>query len=123
MAVGCAVGLLLAGKLGHRHRRQRGDLLGIGALCRTPLIVALVTNAIVGPDRNGANAAGSIRSGLIPISRRRGKLVAQVYRIAESWRTSPLGFVAKKPCVEDYPINGRRVLAARSSFQESPLSV
>jgi hypothetical protein len=49
-AVGCAVGLLLAGKLGRpAQKTTAATLLGIGALLVMPLVVSLVTNAVVGP--------------------------------------------------------------------------
>jgi hypothetical protein len=49
-AVGCAVGLLLAGKLGRpAQKTTAATLLGIGALMAMPLLVNSVTRAVVGP--------------------------------------------------------------------------
>lgn len=49
-AVGCAVGLLIAGKLGRRAQKvTAASLFGIGALLVMPVIIEVVSNAVVGP--------------------------------------------------------------------------
>jgi hypothetical protein len=49
-AVGCAVGLLLAGKIGRpAQKTTAATLLGLGALLALPALVDAVTNAVNGP--------------------------------------------------------------------------
>ncbi len=49
-AVGCAVGLLLAGKLGRSAQKTTAaSLLGVGALLVLPLIIDAVSQAVSGP--------------------------------------------------------------------------
>lgn len=49
-AVGCAVGLLLAVKLGRTAQKATAaTLLGIGALLALPAVVETVTHAVMGP--------------------------------------------------------------------------
>ncbi len=49
-AVGCAIGLLLAGKLGRpAQKATAASLLGVGALLALPAVVEAVTHAITGP--------------------------------------------------------------------------
>jgi hypothetical protein len=49
-AVGCAVGLLLAGKIGRPAQKMTAaTLLGLGALLALPALVDAVTNAVNGP--------------------------------------------------------------------------
>lgn len=65
-AVGCAVGLLLAGKLGRpAQKATAASLLGIGVLLAAPAIAAAVSNAVVGPGstRGERRRLDSIRSG------------------------------------------------------------
>jgi hypothetical protein len=64
-AVGCAVGLLLAGKLGRpAQKTAAATLLGIGALLTMPLVLGVVTNAIIGPgsERGERRRLDSIRT-------------------------------------------------------------
>lgn len=49
-AVGCAVGLLLAGKLGRSTQKiTAASLLGVGALLALPVIVEALSHVITGP--------------------------------------------------------------------------
>ena len=49
-AVGCAVGLLLAGKLGRpAQKATAASLLGVGALLALPALIEAVSHAVVGP--------------------------------------------------------------------------
>ena len=49
-AVGCALGLLIAGKIGRpAQKTTAATLLGIGALLAMPALIDVVTNAISGP--------------------------------------------------------------------------
>jgi hypothetical protein len=49
-AVGCAVGLLLAGKIGRpAQKATAASLLGIGALLALPSVVNAVVQAVSGP--------------------------------------------------------------------------
>ncbi len=49
-AVGCAVGLLLAGKIGRSAQRATAaSLLGVGALLAVPAVIAAVAHAVSGP--------------------------------------------------------------------------
>jgi hypothetical protein len=49
-AVGCAVGLLLAGKIGRpAQKTTAASLLGVGVLLALPAIIDAVTHAVNGP--------------------------------------------------------------------------
>ena len=49
-AVGCGVGLLMAGRLGRPTQKiTAATLFGLSALIATPVIVQVVTNAVSGP--------------------------------------------------------------------------
>jgi hypothetical protein len=49
-AVGCAVGLLIAGKIGRpAQKTTAATLLGIGALLALPALIDVVTNTFNGP--------------------------------------------------------------------------
>ncbi len=49
-AVGCAIGLLLAGKLGRpAQKATAASLLGVGALLAAPALIEIISNAVVGP--------------------------------------------------------------------------
>ncbi len=49
-AIGCAVGLLLAGKLGRpKQKATAATLLGVGALLAVPALVGLVSRVVIGP--------------------------------------------------------------------------
>ena len=63
-AVGCGLGLLLAGKMGPQARKTTAfTLLGVGALLAVPAIVVAVSDAIAGPDtvRGARKSLNSIR--------------------------------------------------------------
>jgi hypothetical protein len=63
--VGCAIGLLLAGKLGRPTQKvTAASLLGIGVLLATPALTGLVSNAVVGPGstRGARRRLESIRT-------------------------------------------------------------
>ncbi len=65
-AIGCAVGLLLAGRLGRPTQKiTAASLLGIGALLAVPAVVGMVSRFIVGPgsERGERRRLESIRSG------------------------------------------------------------
>jgi hypothetical protein len=50
-AVGCAVGLLLAGKIGRpAQKTTAATLLGIGALLALPALIDVVSDVVNGPD-------------------------------------------------------------------------
>lgn len=48
-AVGCGIGLLLAGKLGSARKTTAASLLGVGALLALPAVIEAVTDAVSGP--------------------------------------------------------------------------
>ena len=49
-AVGCALGLLIAGKIGRpAQKTTAATLLGIGALLALPALINLVTDSVSGP--------------------------------------------------------------------------
>jgi hypothetical protein len=49
-AVGCALGLLIAGKMGRpAQKATAATLLGVGALMAMPALIDVVTNVIAGP--------------------------------------------------------------------------
>jgi hypothetical protein len=63
-AVGCAVGLLLAGKIGRpAQKTTAASLLGVGALLALPALIDAVTNAVNGPgsERGERRRLDSIR--------------------------------------------------------------
>ncbi len=65
-AVGCAIGLLLAGKLRRpAQKTAAATLLGVGALLTMPVVVGLVTRAVLGPGsaRGERRRLDSIRTG------------------------------------------------------------
>ena len=64
-AVGCAVGLLVAGKLGRPAQKTTAvTLLGVGALLAMPLIFHMVSTALAGPgsERGERRRLDSIRT-------------------------------------------------------------
>ena len=64
-AVGCALGLLIAGKLKRpAQKTTAATLLGVGALLAMPVVVSLVTRAIAGPgsERGERRRLDSIRT-------------------------------------------------------------
>ncbi|MEQ1859919.1 MAG: hypothetical protein ABMA13_08285 [Chthoniobacteraceae bacterium] len=64
-AVGCAVGLLLAGKIGRSAQKTTAaSLLGIAALLALPAIIDVVTEAVNGPgsERGERRRLDSIRT-------------------------------------------------------------
>ena len=64
--VGCAIGLLLAGRLGRPTRKvTAASLLGVGALLAMPIIVQTVSDAVAGPGsaRGEQRRLDSIRTG------------------------------------------------------------
>ena len=64
-AAGCAVGLLLAGKIKRPAQKMTAaTLLGIGALVALPAVIDVVTNAINGPgsERGERRRLDSIRT-------------------------------------------------------------
>jgi len=63
-AVGCAIGLFLAGKIGRpAQKTTAATLLGLGALLALPAVIDVVTNAISGPgsERGERRRLDSIR--------------------------------------------------------------
>lgn len=64
-AVGCALGLLLAGKIGRpAQKTTAATLLGIGALLALPALIDVVTDAVSGPgsERGERRRLDSIRT-------------------------------------------------------------
>lgn len=64
-AVGCAVGLLLAGKIGRpAQKTTAATLLGIGALLALPALIDVVTDVVNGPgsERGERRRLDSIRT-------------------------------------------------------------
>ena len=64
-AAGCAVGLLIAGKIGRpAQKTTAATLLGIGALLALPAIIDAVANAVTGPgsERGERRRLDSIRT-------------------------------------------------------------
>lgn len=64
-AVGCALGLLLAGKIGRpAQKTTAATLLGVGALLALPAVVNMVTDALNGPgsERGERRRLDSIRT-------------------------------------------------------------
>lgn len=64
-AAGCAVGLLIAGKIGRpAQKTTAATLLGIGALLALPAIIDVVANAVTGPgsERGERRRLDSIRT-------------------------------------------------------------
>jgi hypothetical protein len=64
-AVGCAVGLLLAGKLGRSAQKTTAvTLLGVGGLFALPILVGTVNKAVTGPgsERGERKRLDSIRT-------------------------------------------------------------
>lgn len=64
-AVGCALGLLLAGKIGRpAQKTTAATLLGIGALLALPALIDVVTDAVNGPgsERGERRRLDSIRT-------------------------------------------------------------
>ncbi len=64
-AIGCAVGLLIAGRLGRpKQKATAASLLGIGALLAAPAVVSLVTRVVLGPgsERGERRRLDSIRT-------------------------------------------------------------
>jgi len=64
-AVGCAVGLLLAGKIGRpAQKTTAATLLGIGALLAIPALIDVVTDVVNGPgsERGERRRLDSIRT-------------------------------------------------------------
>jgi hypothetical protein len=65
-AVGCALGLLIAGKIGRpAQKTTAATLLGVGALLALPALIDVVTNAVSGPgsERGEKKRLDSIREG------------------------------------------------------------
>lgn len=63
-AVGCALGLLLAGKIGRSAQKNTAaTLLGVGALLALPALINVVQEAITGPgsERGERRRLDSIR--------------------------------------------------------------
>jgi hypothetical protein len=64
-AAGCAVGLLIAGKIGRpAQKTTAATLLGVGALLALPAIIDVVANALIGPgsERGERRRLDSIRT-------------------------------------------------------------
>jgi hypothetical protein len=64
-AAGCAVGLLIAGKIGRpAQKTTAATLLGIGALLALPAVIDVVANALTGPgsERGERRRLDSIRT-------------------------------------------------------------
>lgn len=63
-AVGCALGLLLAGKIGRpAQKTTAASLLGVGALLALPAVIDMVAHAVNGPgsERGERRRLDSIR--------------------------------------------------------------
>ena len=63
-AVGCALGLLIAGKIGRpAQKTTAASLLGVGALLALPALIDMVTHAVNGPgsERGERRRLDSIR--------------------------------------------------------------
>ncbi len=64
-AVGCALGLLLAGKIGRpAQKTTAASLLGVGALLALPALIDVLTDAVNGPgsERGERRRLDSIRT-------------------------------------------------------------
>jgi len=64
-AVGCGIGLLIAGKLGRPAQKTTGaTMISVGALLALPVLVGVVVRSLNGPDsaRGARRRLNSIRS-------------------------------------------------------------
>lgn len=64
-AVGCALGLLIAGKIGRSAQKTTAaTLLGVGALLALPALIDVVSSAVAGPgsERGERRRLDSIRT-------------------------------------------------------------